>query len=204
MASYSSSSAELEYPASSWTSSGISATAGVDVTTFDTYTNQALSTPSSEPSTFDTHTSTNRYTPPVSEVRRFDQHTPTAREADHPTPFPPAVFIPSAWFRKVKGKVVDVDGNPITRAKYIHAVDIFPTSAEVDDNGEFEIRLLQRAYSNWILTAESDRSGVDYAWYQPVDTYVGNREDEAELVFKVSEIKGNYAGGGVDMGGMLG
>lgn len=114
------------------------------------------------------------------------------------------IFIPSAWFRRVEGQVVDIEGNPITRAKYLHAIDKFNTSAEVDDNGEFTIRLLKRAYNQFMLTAESDRKGVDYAWYEPKDTYVGNDEDNVTLVFEINEITGNYAGDGVDMGGQLG
>jgi len=81
-------------------------------------------------------------------------------------------IIPTAYFRKVSGKVIDADtGEPIQNGIYITALDDFSVAGPVDEQGNFEMYLLKQTYTTFILTAEAsayDESNpeYDYVWYE--------------------------------------
>lgn len=115
---------------------------------------------------------------------------------------PTGALIPLQYFRYLRGKVVDTDGNPLDDALYIYTREALPTGGAVDDSGRFSIPVLRRQYNSFLLVGASGRT-VDYAWYRPVDTVVGSREQDVTLVFEPFELKGLKTGGPVSFGGMF-
>ncbi|WP_139246172.1 hypothetical protein [Natrinema hispanicum] len=114
-------------------------------------------------------------------------------------------MLPTAYFRKLRGVVVDENGEPIKDAAWLYSQENLPTGGRVDDEGRFTIYTLKQRYSEFILIGESGRKNVDYTWYQPVSTEVNSTENDVTLVFKTGEIKGLFSGGkGIGMGGPLG
>jgi hypothetical protein len=96
---------------------------------------------------------------------------------------PIAAYIPSAYFRSVKGTVVNEKGEPIEKARWLVAQDGLPTAAPVE-NSQFAIYLLRSAYQDFVLIAESEEPGVDYVWYQYVETVVDTGDNDVQLVFE--------------------
>jgi hypothetical protein len=116
-----------------------------------------------------------------------------------------ASFIPTAFFRRLTGSVVDTNGEPITSAERIYATENLPTGGTVNEDGTFQMYVLNQTYTEFILVAPSGRDGVDYSWYRRVDgDPIPAGENDVTLAFKEHEIKGLYVGAGTDFGGMLG
>ncbi|MGQ3412035.1 hypothetical protein ACT4ML_07195 [Natrinema sp. LN54] len=115
---------------------------------------------------------------------------------------PTAAYIPSAYFRRVRGVAINPKGERITTGKWVIAQDGLPTAGKVDDNGEFEINLLRSEYEDFALLVEAeDYSGLDYVWYQYRRTVVDSTRAEVVLVFEESEVSNGLAGDiGVHMG----
>lgn len=131
----------------------------------------------------------------------------TAPRLDRAAPDAPAqtgTYVPTAYFRRVTGQVVDTDGDPIRDAKLLMGREGLPTGAVVDDEGRFELLTLKRSVSDFVLIGSSGRDEPDYAWYQPVDTRIGSRENNVTLTFRVRRLTGLFGGSGVDFGGQLG
>jgi len=123
-----------------------------------------------------------------------------------PTPVESIIgtLIPTAFFRQLRGTVVDEDGDPITDAEWIYSREKLPTGGRVDADGTFSLYTLKQSYSDFILIGSSGRKTVDYTWYQPVDTEVTATENDVELVFRTGKLKGLFGGIGADLGGQLG
>ena len=115
-----------------------------------------------------------------------------------------ASFIPTAFFRRLSGSVVDQNGEPITSAERIFATENLPTGGTVNEDGTFQMYVLNQTYSEFLLVAPSGRDGVDYSWYRYDDDPIPPGENDVTLAFKEHEIKGLYVGAGTDFGGMLG
>lgn len=123
-----------------------------------------------------------------------------------PTPVESIIgtLIPTAFFRQLRGTVVDEDGEPITDAEWIYSREKLPTGGRVDADGSFSLYTLKQSYSNFILIGTSGREVVDYTWYQPVDAEVNAIENNVTLVFRTGKLKGLFGGTGADLGGQLG
>ena len=115
-----------------------------------------------------------------------------------------ASFIPTAFFRRLSGSVVDQNGEPITSAERIFATENLPTGGTVNEDGTFQMYVLNQTYSEFLLVAPSGRDGVDYSWYRYGGDPIPPAENDVTLAFKEQEIKGLYVGAGTDFGGMLG
>jgi len=116
-----------------------------------------------------------------------------------------ASFIPTSSFRRLTGSVVDQNGEPITSAETIYTTENLPTGGTVNEDGTFQMYVLNQTYTEFILVAPSGRDGVDYSWYRRVDgDPIPAGENDVTLAFKEHEIKGLYVGAGTDFGGMLG
>ena len=115
-----------------------------------------------------------------------------------------ASFIPTAFFRRLSGSVVDQNGEPITSAERIYATENLPTGGTVNEDGTFQMYVLNQTYTEFLLVAPSGRDGVDYSWYRYDDDPIPPGENDVTLAFKEHEIKGLYVGAGTDFGGMLG
>jgi len=115
-----------------------------------------------------------------------------------------ASFIPTAFFRRLSGSVVDQNGEPITSAERIYATENLPTGGTVNEDGTFQMYVLNQTYSEFLLVAPSGRDGVDYSWYRYGGDPIPPGENDVTLAFKEQEIKGLYVGAGTDFGGMLG
>jgi len=113
-------------------------------------------------------------------------------------------LIPTAFFRQLRGTVVDEDGEPITDATWLYSREKLPTGGRVDPDGTFSIYTLKQSYSKFILIGSSGSESVDYTWYQPVDTEVNATENDVDLVFRTGKLKGLFGGVGADLGGQLG
>jgi len=115
---------------------------------------------------------------------------------------PTAAYIPSAYFRRVRGVAINPKGERITNGKWVIAQDGLPTAGKVDENGEFQINLLRSEYEDFALLVEAeDYSGLDYVWYQYRRTVVDSTRAEIVLVFEESEVTNGLAG---DIGVHLG
>lgn len=172
----------------------------------DDYTRQALEVNSHDEGTAAT-TDTITY-----RVGQFNQPVQTTADFD-PGGAEMGAILPTAYLRRVTGTCYDEEGERITNARYIVALDHLAVAGFVDDNGEYDIYLLRQMYEHFVLVAESQEQGVDYAWYLAEDTQVGAGTDEADLVFarrEVDELEGIeknvldrpglFVGGGVRMG----
>jgi hypothetical protein len=115
-----------------------------------------------------------------------------------------ASFIPTAFFRRLTGSVVDQNGEPITSAERIYATEALPTGGTVNEDGTFQMYVLNQTYTEFLLVAPSGRDGVDYSWYRYDGDPIPPGENDVTLAFKEHEIKGLYVGAGTDFGGMLG
>ena len=115
-----------------------------------------------------------------------------------------ASFIPTAFLRELTGSVVDQNGEPITSAERIFATENLPTGGTVNEDGTFQMYVLNQTYSEFLLVAPSGRDGVDYSWYRYGGDPIPPGENDVTLAFKEQEIKGLYVGAGTDFGGMLG
>jgi hypothetical protein len=115
-----------------------------------------------------------------------------------------ASFIPTAFFRRLSGSVVDQNGEPITSAERIFATENLPTGGTVNEDGTFQMYVLNQTYTEFLLVAPSGRDGVDYSWYRYDGDPIPPGENDVTLAFKEHEIKGLYVGAGTDFGGMLG
>jgi len=115
-----------------------------------------------------------------------------------------ASFIPTAFFRRLTGSVVDQNGESITSAERIYATENLPTGGTVNEDGTFQMHVLNQTYTEFLLVAPSGRDGVDYSWYSYDDDPIPPGENDVTLAFKEHEIKGLYVGAGTDFGGMLG
>jgi len=126
--------------------------------------------------------------------------------SDLPTPVESIIgtLIPTAFFRQLRGTVVDEDGDAITDAEWIYSREKLPTGGRVDADGTFSLYTLKQSYSDFILIGSSGRKTVDYTWYQPVDTEITATENDVELVFRTGKLKGLFGGIGADLGGKLG
>ena len=115
-----------------------------------------------------------------------------------------ASFIPTAFLRELTGSVVDQNGEPITSADRIFATENLPTGGTVNEDGTFQMYVLNQTYSEFLLVAPSGRDGIDYSWYRYGGDPIPPGENDVTLAFKEHEIKGLYVGAGTDFGGMLG
>ncbi|WP_126967208.1 hypothetical protein [Halomicrobium mukohataei] len=104
----------------------------------------------------------------------------------------------------------DTDGQPLSDAVWVQSAGVFPTAARVDDNGEADLWLLNVLYETFVVIASSDRSGVDYVWYQLADDddvdgtqTIGTQDREATLYFDPVKLKGLSVGRGGNLGGPL-
>ncbi|ELY68139.1 hypothetical protein [Natrinema versiforme] len=146
-------------------------------------------------SSTDTHHRAGADNVAIEDVTGFDpvaEGTPTREPTSKPAMTdsqyrPIGVYIPGAYFRTIRGVVVDEKGEPITDAEWLVGRYGLPTAGRVDDEGRFEINLLRADYSNFALLVDSGKSGVDYVWYEAVSqTITTDNTDEVTLVFKES------------------
>ncbi|MFA9418454.1 hypothetical protein [Natrinema sp. HArc-T2] len=122
------------------------------------------------------------------------------------------ILIPGA-FRGVEVVVVDPDGEPLENVDWVMSAGVFPTAAPVDDSGRATLPLLQTSYTEFqgIAEREGRPRNVKYSWFNPATDGDGNRlqepisprDETGIIVLDPVEIKGMYAGKGVDMGGLL-
>ncbi|ACV46610.1 hypothetical protein [Halomicrobium mukohataei] len=120
------------------------------------------------------------------------------------------IVIPTGNFRRVHVTLKDTDGQPLSDAVWVQSAGVFPTAARVDDNGEADLWLLNVLYETFVVIASSDRSGVDYVWYQLADDddvdgtqTIGTQDREATLYFDPVKLKGLSVGRGGNLGGPL-
>jgi len=104
---------------------------------------------------------------------------------------PTGSVIPASYFRKVSGRAVDENGDPISEGLYVLAVDDFSTAGVVEENGEFEIFLLRQTYTVFVLVGDEDpeeQEGYDLVWYETADSPdVDTTTGEVELTFNVEK-----------------
>lgn len=98
--------------------------------------------------------------------------------------------------------VVDEDGNPLTDVEQLLVLTPFPSSTSIDENGVGQLPMLSTTYTEFRGLAPRD-DDVGYMWFEGIKNVVGPQDDEAVIVLDPTEIKGMYAGSGVDMGGSL-
>ncbi|ELY99480.1 hypothetical protein [Natrialba asiatica] len=112
-----------------------------------------------------------------------------------------AVLVPGD-FRGVTVVVVDPDGEPLEDLEQLLVLTPFPSSTSIDENGVGQLPMLSTTYTEFRgLAPRGD--DVGYMWYEGVKNVVGPQDDEAVIVLDPTEIKGMYAGNGVNMGGPL-
>jgi len=102
-------------------------------------------------------------------------------------------IVPTAYFRKVRGKVLDENGDPITVGLYLVALDNFAVAGRVEQDGTYEMYLLKQEYKNFILVADAgendaENNQYDFVWYESEgNPNIGVTDDGADLVFNTAE-----------------
>lgn len=118
--------------------------------------------------------------------------------------------IPTSYFRKVEGRVLDAEtGEPITNAIYVAALDNFAVVGNVTDTGAFIIYLLKQTYSEFILVADAGENETtdaefDYVWYEGAgNPLVETDDDYVELGFEAAVPETGRPPTGLNIGGDL-
>lgn len=108
-----------------------------------------------------------------------------------------AVILPTAYLRKIRGEVVNTDGNRVTDAKYIVSLDNFGIVGRVYENGTFDMYLLNRTYESFMLVVEEGSGkNMDVVHYEALDGQeVDIYTDYATLVFDTENTIAKKPGG---------
>jgi len=121
------------------------------------------------------------------------------------------VIIPTGPFRSVSVYVEDSEGKPLTEAEWVQSAGLFPTAGRVEPtpDGRMAARLwlLDAAYQEFSVLADSGQEGVGLVWYQQ-DTGDGPAlaRDEREATLRFSRVEaggdnGLSVGYGASIGG---
>lgn len=117
---------------------------------------------------------------------------------------PAGTYLPSAYFRRIEGTVVDTNGDAIETAGWVVAADSMPQAAPVDPDGTFELFLLRQRYENFLLMVPNPRPGPDVVFRSPEGVAVSILDETVELTFRRERIPGGSTGlsvgSGVDIG----
>jgi hypothetical protein len=134
-----------------------------------------------------------------------------AEVSDSGTPRADGVIIPTGEFRSVTVYVEDSEGKPLTEAEWVQSAGLFPTAGRVEPtpDGRMAARLwlLDAAYQEFSVLADSGQEGVGLVWYQQ-DTGDGPAlaRDEREATLRFSRVEaggdnGLSVGYGASIGG---
>lgn len=117
-----------------------------------------------------------------------------------------ATFIPAAYFRRVAGKVLDEEGEPIKGGIYVAALGDFPTLGQVNpETSEYSIFLLYQNYEDLILLQKTPGpSPFDFVRYElseNPDLSIDRRE--VDLKFDTTVPQPLEAGDGTQFGELI-
>ena len=100
--------------------------------------------------------------------------------------------VPASYFRTLRGRAVDLEGNPITDAIYILALDNFATVGTVDDEAYFEIDLLKTTFQEFRLIVDAGDEQFEYVWYEDENANIDPdpTDQDVTMQFKPAEAIG--------------
>jgi len=115
-------------------------------------------------------------------------------------------LIPTKYFRRVTGTVLDEEGNPIEGALYLAALGGFPTLGNVNrETGAYSIYLLRQNYSDLVLLQKAPNGKpYDFVRYELAENPdLSIQVRTADLYFDTTLPKPVQAGSGMKFGGMM-